>query len=100
MMYNLILVYILTIIAIVLTYIIYLNIDNNLNRLFRLNKNELLYSILEKFKVIKASIISILLLSIPIYFINSGYKICLFIIIYCLILSTYFDLNWIRKNIK
>lgn len=100
MMYNLILVYILTIIAIALTYILSINIDNNLNRLFQLNKNELLYSILEKFKVIKASIISVLLLSVPIYFINGGYKICLFIIIYCIILSIYYDLNWIRKNIK
>ena len=74
--------------------------NNNLDRLLLLNKDKSVYLIIEKFKVIKAFIISILLLSVQIYFINSCYKICLFIIIYCPILSIYFDLNWIRKNIK
>ena len=96
---QLITIYIIVIIESILAFITYNRIDINADKLLRRNKGSLFKVIINEFRTVVSSIISILLLTIPFYF-DNNIPIWLYLLIYFLILYVYFKLEWINKKLN
>lgn len=96
---QLFIIYIITILESTYAFNTNTRIDINTDILFIKGKGNLFDSIINKFRTVISSIVSILLLTIPFYF-DNNIPIWLYLLIYYLILIVYIKLRWINKNLN